>query len=114
MLEKFLEGDYRQSPDVREGMATLSVLEAALSKAGFGATASQLRDDIQRQQGIHIMCVLCIQYPSMKSCHKSYIVCALYTTCALTHTHTIGAAILGLQDQKGMDTDNNPTNSIIV
>ena len=79
MLEKFLKGDYRRSPDVREGGATLSVLEAALSKAGFGATASQLRDDIQRQQGIHIMCVLCVQYPSLKSCHKNYIVCALYS-----------------------------------
>ena len=40
----------------------------------------------------------------------------MHTTCAQTHTHThtIGAAILGLQDQKGMDTDNNPMNSIIV
>ena len=76
MLKRFLEGDYRRSPNVREGGATLSVLEAALSKAGFGATASQLRDDIQRQQGIHIMCVLCIQYPSIKSCHKNYIVCS--------------------------------------
>ena len=79
MLERFLKGDYRRSPDVRKGGATLNVLKAALSKAGFGATASQLRDDIQRQQGIHIMCVLCMQYPSIKSCHKNYIVCALYS-----------------------------------
>ena len=40
MLEQFLKE--------REGGAKMSVLEAALSKAGLGVTASQLRDDVQR------------------------------------------------------------------
>ena len=46
VLEKFLKE--------REGGAKMSVLEAALNKAGLGVTASQLRDDVQRllAQGI--------------------------------------------------------------
>ena len=46
VLEKFLKE--------REGGAKMSVLEAALNKAGLGVTASQLRDNVHRllAQGI--------------------------------------------------------------
>lgn len=47
MLAGFLKGDLND----REGSPTLKLLETALIKAGLGATASQLRDDMQQLQG---------------------------------------------------------------
>ena len=59
MLERFLIRGFKRHLDDAETEsckrgATMSVLETALNKAGFGVTASQLRDNVQRllAQGI--------------------------------------------------------------
>ena len=74
ILERFLKE--------REGGAMMSVLEAALNKAGLGVTASQLRDDVHRLLAQGIVVTFCT---TTCPCRTSCSTCT-HTQLQVTHT----------------------------